>query len=192
MPREVLGLATSVATPGLDPRAGPADPTDAWPKPEASSTLAMIAGIIASGSILLLSGTSVGRAGQPRIQPGSCHEVAKPRTSPGASPRTSPGVSRPQRRRVPVGYPLRPPAAEPPSPSRDLHHPPPLAHRAGIPAGNWNDLRPALMQDRGGPYYFSAPQKTPVEYMVKFFDRCANTTKDLPGPNPYTPPGYVV
>jgi hypothetical protein len=40
--------------------------------------------------------------------------------------------------------------------------------------------------------YFSAPQRSPVSYMVKFFDRCANTTKDLPGPNPYTPPGYVV
>ena len=40
--------------------------------------------------------------------------------------------------------------------------------------------------------YFSAPQKVPVAYIIKFFDRCTGTTTDLPGPNPYTPPGYVV
>jgi hypothetical protein len=40
--------------------------------------------------------------------------------------------------------------------------------------------------------YFSAPQKSPVQYMIKLFDRCTNVTKDLPGPNAYTPPGYVV
>lgn len=40
--------------------------------------------------------------------------------------------------------------------------------------------------------YFSAPQKVPVSYIVKFFDRCTGTTTDLPGPNPYTPPGYNI
>jgi hypothetical protein len=40
--------------------------------------------------------------------------------------------------------------------------------------------------------YFSAPQRVPVAYILKFFDRCTGTTTDLPGPNPYTPPGYVV
>ncbi len=40
--------------------------------------------------------------------------------------------------------------------------------------------------------YFSAPQKTPVQYSFKFFNRCTGVTTDLPGPNAYTPPGYVV
>jgi hypothetical protein len=40
--------------------------------------------------------------------------------------------------------------------------------------------------------YFSAPQKTPVQYSLKFFNRCTGVTTDLPGPNAYTPPGYVV
>jgi hypothetical protein len=40
--------------------------------------------------------------------------------------------------------------------------------------------------------YFSAPQKVPVSYSLKFFDRCTGTTKDLPGPKAFTPPSYVV
>jgi hypothetical protein len=40
--------------------------------------------------------------------------------------------------------------------------------------------------------YFSAPQKAPVQYSLKFFNRCTGVTTDLPGPNAYTPPGYVV
>jgi hypothetical protein len=40
--------------------------------------------------------------------------------------------------------------------------------------------------------YFSSPQKVPVGFALKFFDRCTGTTTDLPGPNNYTPPGYTV
>lgn len=40
--------------------------------------------------------------------------------------------------------------------------------------------------------YFSAPQHSPVQYSLKFFDRCTGVTTDLPGPNPYTPPGYAI
>jgi hypothetical protein len=40
--------------------------------------------------------------------------------------------------------------------------------------------------------YFSGPQRVPVSYILKFFDRCTGTTTDLPGPNPYTPPGYNI
>jgi hypothetical protein len=40
--------------------------------------------------------------------------------------------------------------------------------------------------------YFSKGQNVPVSYIVKLFDRCAGTTTDLPGPNPYTPPGYAI
>jgi len=37
--------------------------------------------------------------------------------------------------------------------------------------------------------YFSAAQKVPISYILKFFDRCTGTTTDLPGPNAFTPPG---
>ena len=40
--------------------------------------------------------------------------------------------------------------------------------------------------------YFSAGQKVPVHYNLKFFDRCTGQTTDLPGPPAYTPPGYAV
>jgi hypothetical protein len=40
--------------------------------------------------------------------------------------------------------------------------------------------------------YFSAPQHGPVAFTLKFFDRCTGVTTDLPGPNPYTPPGYAI
>lgn len=37
---------------------------------------------------------------------------------------------------------------------------------------------------------FSAVQRSDVAYVLKFFDRCSNTTTDLPG-NHFTPPGYI-
>jgi hypothetical protein len=40
--------------------------------------------------------------------------------------------------------------------------------------------------------YFSGPQRVPVSYILKFFDRCTGTTTDLPGPNAFTPPGYNI
>ena len=38
---------------------------------------------------------------------------------------------------------------------------------------------------------FSAVQRGNVSYIVKFFDRCANTTTDLPGGS-FTPPGFNI
>ncbi len=40
--------------------------------------------------------------------------------------------------------------------------------------------------------YFSGPQRVPVSYILKFFNRCTGTTTDLPGPNAFTPPGYNI
>ena len=39
---------------------------------------------------------------------------------------------------------------------------------------------------------FSSQQKVPVGFALKLFDRCTGTTTDLPGPNQYTPPGYIL
>ena len=40
--------------------------------------------------------------------------------------------------------------------------------------------------------YFTSNQNVPVAYNLEFFDRCAGTTKELPGPPDYTPPNYAV
>lgn len=114
---------------------------------------------------------------------------ASPKTSPKASPAVSPT---PSAGRVPVAVPNYGPAAEAPITKVVIcttATPCPIG--AGTPpeTGTTCDLNSCKIEVA---IYFSAPQRTPVEYMVKFFDRCANTTKDLPGPNPYTPPGYVV
>jgi len=39
---------------------------------------------------------------------------------------------------------------------------------------------------------FTSAQRVPVGFSLKFFDRCTGVTTDLPGPNPFTPPGYVL
>lgn len=39
---------------------------------------------------------------------------------------------------------------------------------------------------------FTAPQRVPVGFSLKFFDRCTGVTTDLPGPNNFTPPGYTL
>jgi hypothetical protein len=40
--------------------------------------------------------------------------------------------------------------------------------------------------------YFSKAQRGPIAFAYRFFDRCANTTQDIAGPNPYSPPGYTI
>ena len=40
--------------------------------------------------------------------------------------------------------------------------------------------------------YFSKAQNSPVSFVLKLFDRCSGQTTDLPGPAPYTPPGYAI
>jgi hypothetical protein len=40
--------------------------------------------------------------------------------------------------------------------------------------------------------YFSSAQRVPVSYVLQFFDRCTGATTQLPGPKPYTPPGYAI
>jgi hypothetical protein len=40
--------------------------------------------------------------------------------------------------------------------------------------------------------YFSSAQRVPVSYILKFFDRCTGVETELPGPKPYTPPGYAI
>jgi len=151
----------------------------------------LIPAIIAIVLILLL-GTIGGIVLASR---GSSPAVAtkSPSASPKTSPKASPGVSpTPSAARGPFAVPNYGPAAEPPITKVVIcttATPCPIG--AGTPpeTGTTCDLNSCKIEVA---IYFSAPQRTPVEYMVKLFDRCANTTKDLPGPNPYTPPGYVV
>ena len=122
-------------------------------------------------------------------KPGVATKSPAPKTSPKASPKVTPtpsaGVG-------PFAVPNYGPAAESPITKVVIctaATPCPIG--AGIPpeTGTTCDLNSCKIEVA---IYFSAPQRTPVEYMVKLFDRCTNTTKDLPGPNPYSPPGYVV
>jgi hypothetical protein len=140
--------------------------------------------------VILLLGTIGGIVLASRgSNPGVATKSPTPKTSPKASPKVSPTPSAGQ---GPFAVPNYGPAAEAPITKVIIcSTATPCPIGAGIPAetGTTCDLNSCKIEVA---IYFSAPQRSPVSYMVKFFDRCANTTKDLPGPNPYTPPGYVV
>lgn len=119
--------------------------------------------------------------------------TASPKTSPKTSPKASPKATpTPSAGQGPFAVPSYGLAAESPITKVVIcttATPCPIGSGTPPETGTTCDLSSCKIEVA---IYFSAPQKTPVEYMVKLFDRCANTTKDLPGPNPYTPPGYVV
>ncbi|HEY8864031.1 MAG TPA: hypothetical protein VIO37_07660 [Candidatus Dormibacteraeota bacterium] len=118
--------------------------------------------------------------------------TTSPHASPKTSPKTSPKVSPSPAGQGPFAVPnYGPTDAAPITKVLFCSTATPCPIGAGTPpeTGTTCDLNSCKIEVA---IYFSAPQRTPVEYMVKFFDRCTNTTKDLPGPNPYTPPGYVV
>jgi hypothetical protein len=123
--------------------------------------------------------------------------ATSPKTSPATSPKTSPATSpvaspRPSPGAGPFAVPNYGPAsADPVTKVLFCSTATPCRIGAGIPdeTGTACDLNSCKVEVG---IYFSAPQRSPVSFMIKFFDRCANTTKDLNGPNPYSPPGYVV
>jgi hypothetical protein len=116
-----------------------------------------------------------------------------PNTSPKASPKASPSVkptASPQQ--GPLAVPnYGPAAADPITKVLFCSTATPCPIGAGIPNETATNCNLNSCQVEVG-IYFSAPQRSAVSYIIKFFDRCTNTTKDLPGPPAYTPPGYVV
>jgi hypothetical protein len=156
----------------------------------------LIPAIIAVVLILLL-GTIGGivlaqRGSSPGVATTSPKASAK--TSPNASPKTSPGAS-PSARPTgagPYAVPNYGPAsADPVTKVLFCSTATPCSIQAGTPpeTGTACDLNSCKVEVG---IYFSGPQKSPVSFLIKLFDRCANTSKDLAGPAAYSPPGYVV
>jgi len=148
--------------------------------------------------LILLLGTIggivlAGRGSNPGVASTSPSAKTSPKASPNTSPKTSPAASpRPSPGAGPFAVPnYGPTDAAPITKVLFCSTATPCPIGAGTPpeTGTTCDLNSCKIEVA---IYFSAPQRTPVEYMVKLFDRCTNTTKDLPGPNPYSPPGYVV
>ena len=157
----------------------------------------LIPAIIAVVLILLL-GTIGGiivsqRGSNPGVATAS--PKASPKASPNPSPKTSPAVSpsaRPSAGAGPFAVPnFGPASADPVTKVLFCSTATPCSIQAGTPAetGTACDLNSCKVEVG---IYFSGPQRSPVSFLIKFFDRCANTTKDLPGPAAYSPPGYVV
>jgi hypothetical protein len=117
-----------------------------------------------------------------------------PTTSPGAttSPKTSPKTSPTPTNQGPLAVPNFGPASAAPITSVIICS---VATPCNIGAGSSPETATACdltsCKVEVG-VYFSAPQRVPVAYVIKFFNRCTGETKDLPGPNAYTPPGYTV
>jgi len=114
--------------------------------------------------------------------------TASPKTSPKTSPKSSPTPTT----QVPLAVPNYGPASAAPITKV-------LICSTDTPCniGGGNPAETATACDLSSCHvevgiYFSAPQKVPVAYILKFFDRCTGTTTDLPGPNAYTPPGFTV
>jgi hypothetical protein len=157
----------------------------------------LIPAIIAVVLILLL-GTIGGivvanRGSSPPVATTSPSPKTTPKTSPKTSPATSPTASpRPSAGAGPFAVPnFGPASADPVTKVLFCSTATPCPIQVGTPAetGTACDLNSCKVEVG---IYFNAPQRSPVSFMIKLFDRCANTTKDLPGPNAYTPPGYVV
>jgi len=142
--------------------------------------------------LILLLGTIgaivlAGRGSNPGVATKS--PSASPKTSPKVSPKASPTSSAGQGPFAVPNY--GPAAADPITNVLFCSTATPCSIQAGTPAetGTACDLNSCKVEVG---IYFSAPQRSPVSFIIKLFDRCANTTKDLPGPNAYSPPGYVV
>jgi hypothetical protein len=105
-----------------------------------------------------------------------------PKTSPKASPTAPPG---------PLAVPVYGPASAAPITSVIICSTATPCNIPGSPAETATACDLTSCKVEVG-IYFTAGQKVPVSYILKFFDRCTGTTTDLPGPNPYTPPGYNI
>jgi hypothetical protein len=135
-----------------------------------------------AGGIILASrnGSNGGPVGQTSPSPGA---TTSPRTSPNVTPSAQGG---------PRAVPTYAPAAADPIKSLQYCSPSTPCNISGQPPET------ATSCDLGAACHvevaiaFSSPQRTAVGFSLKFFDRCTGVTTDLPGPNPFTPPGYTL
>ena len=148
----------------------------------------MIPAIIAV-VLLLLLGTGAGiliskNSGSPTAGKVTTSPSAK--TSPKASPNASPSAQQ-----GPLAVPSFGPAAAAPITSVIICSIATPCNIAGSPPETATACDLISCHVEVG-IYFSSQQKVPVSFILRFFDRCTGTTTDLPGPNPYTPPGYLI
>ena len=154
----------------------------------------LIPAIVAVVLILLL-GTAGGIILASRGGSNSGGPVAQRSPSPGTSPKTSPKASptaTPSTTGGPRAVPTYAPVAADPVKSVQYCSPSSPCNISGSPPES------ATSCELGGGCHvevamaFSTAQRGPVGFSLKFFDRCTGTTTDLPGPNPFSPPGYVL
>jgi hypothetical protein len=205
------GAASVTPTPAPSPTYAPAPaplfvPTPA-PTPARMPTVArrpagrgsserptwLIPAIIAVVLILLLGIGGVVIASRSGSSKGTASTSPTAKTSPKASPQTSPKASpgTTPAPKGPLAVPNFGPAAAAPitsviicstaTPCKISGSPPEIATACDLSACH---VEVGI--------YFSSAQKVPVSYVLKFFDRCTGTTTDLPGPNAYTPPAYLI
>ncbi|HYR49143.1 MAG TPA: hypothetical protein VES90_03080 [Candidatus Eisenbacteria bacterium] len=134
----------------------------------------------AGGIILARNNSNSGPVGQTSPSPGA---TTSPRTSPNATPSAQGGP-----RAVPTYAPVSADPVKslqycsPSTPCNISGQPPETATSCDLGAACHVEVAIA----------FSSPQRTAVGFSLKFFDRCTGVTTDLPGPNPFTPPGYTL
>src|SRR6266850_1084246 len=134
----------------------------------------------AGGIILARNNSNGGPVGQTSPSPGA---TTSPRTSPNATPSAQGGP-----RAVPTYAPVSADPVKslqycsPSTPCNISGQPPETATSCDLGAACHVEVAIA----------FSSPQRTAVGFSLKFFDRCTGVTTDLPGPNPFTPPGYTL
>src|SRR6266850_2340642 len=134
----------------------------------------------AGGIILARNNSSGGPVGQTSPSP---RATTSPRTSPNATPSAQGGP-----RAVPTYAPVSADPVKslqycsPSTPCNISGQPPETATSCDLGAACHVEVAIA----------FSSPQRTAVGFSLKFFDRCTGVTTDLPGPNPFTPPGYTL
>lgn len=136
------------------------------------------------GGIILASrnGNNGGLVGQTSPSPG---------TSPKTSPKTSPGVT-PSAQGGPRAVPTYAPANADPVKSVQYCSPSTPCNISGSAPETATSCELGAACHVEVAIAFSSPQRTAVGFSLKFFDRCTGVTTDLPGPNPFTPPGYTL
>ena len=136
----------------------------------------------AGGIILAGRNNGGGPVGQASPSPGTT-----PKTSPKASPTSTPSAQG-----GPRAVPTYAPANADPVKAVQFCSPSTPCNISGSSPETATscDLGAACHVEVG--ISFTSPQRTAVGFSLKFFDRCTGVTTDLPGPNPFTPPGYTL
>jgi hypothetical protein len=154
----------------------------------------LIPAIIAAVLILLL-GTAGGIILAGRNSNNGGGPVAQKSPSPATSPKTSPKASptaTPSAQSGPRAVPTFAPANADPVKSVQYCSPSTPCNISGSTPETATSCELGAACHVEVAIAFTTPQRVPVGFSLKFFDRCTGVTTDLPGPNNFTPPGYTL